>query len=171
MSEVEARIREILSESLLRKQEGSSRFRKFASDSDFELAVSLIRKRYESLVKMSKELSRYEDLSGVSVDQVIAYVSERKSRRLQRNFPQNEVPLSSFIPPSSVTGLCPLPSRVDCLTAPCTIHPEYVSESDLSFFEVQKEEVALDERPGDSSRDHATAFKVGNMKKVRIRNI
>lgn len=170
MSDVDARIREAITELLLEKQKDSRRFKKFASETDLDLAVFLIRKRFENLVAMGKHLSRKEELSAASVDRLIAFVSEKRSKGIQENmnYPQNDIGLSSFIPPLSASGLCPLPSRVDCLTAPCTVYPGHVPESDLSLSELPVEEIDV---KVNEKTDEPRFLQVGVVRKVRIKKI
>ena len=165
MSELEDTIRELICKLLVERQEGSRRFKKFASSEDLELAVSLIRRRCEELGEMCNQIAG--DVTPSAVDRLLEILSEKQSRRFQQtNFPQNQIALSSFIPFSSTTGLCPLPGRVDCLTSPCAIDPKHAMESDLIREELYYEEIDVG-----VEQSSAKSLPISNLKRVKVSSI
>lgn len=114
----------------------SEQMREFASENAFELAVEGVYRRAVQLEKLSSKLG--------SVEKAQNYLRQTAERRRDRVFPQNDVPLNSLVYQSGSNGLCPLPSRMDCLTGLCTRYPETEPASDLCMEEVLSEPIAVD---------------------------
>jgi hypothetical protein len=136
MTDSKDRIREMLRGKLESSQSSMRNPRYFASDLELDLATELVLKRYEQISKLSTKL-------GGSTNDAISYIRERAARGKIVDFPQNSVPFSSLVSQSASIGLCPLPNRVDCLSALLTRYPEIQPESNLSHSEVFSEPISV----------------------------
>ena len=145
------KIRECLQEKLVSKQSGRRNPRRFATDKDLDIAVEAVLKRMEQISTLSSKLG--------SPAGAISYLRERANRQKLRVFSQNYVPFSSMVFQTTSLGLCPLPNRLDCLTALSTKYPNVVSESNLTITEVFSERVMANWREQEEIPEGSIAVK------------
>jgi len=136
MVELRDKIRRTLRGTLTAAQIDSRYPRDFESEEALEAAVEKIYRRIEELQKLSSQLG--------SLEKAKLYLDSQSARRREQVFPQNNVSLKTLVFQPGANGLCPLPSRLDCLTGLCTTYPEVQPETDLSVQEVLAEPIAVD---------------------------
>jgi hypothetical protein len=154
---LDERIRHVLEEKLGLHRLEQNRNIDFESESARLYAVKVIRARVEQILKLTSKLG--------SLDAAVSYLKSTAARRKISSFPEYDVPLRNFVTQSESNGLCPLPSRLDCLTGICTSYPDVQPESDLSLENVLSEPIAVlwNERS-------STFAESLSLKRLRIKN-
>jgi hypothetical protein len=160
MSDVDEEIRRVLLKKFGEKQVGAYGHTRFLAGEELEYAVAIIREKVNRIRTQAERLN--------SVDLAIELNAPRKPIRTTTDFPQNGVRLTSLVAPSTGSGLCPLPNRVDCLTGAGATYPEVQLESDLANSVIYTEpvNVALDEEVSTQSAGEKVLVK-----RMRIKNI
>jgi hypothetical protein len=136
MTDLRNKIRDKLLEKLNSAKSKQGEPLRFESDQELEQAVDIILKRFEQISILGSKI-------GGSTQEADSYLRERSAKGKMRNFPQNNVPFASLVSQTTSLGLCPLPNRVDCLTALITRYPEIQPEGDLSLSEVFSEPLSV----------------------------
>lgn len=159
MVDTDARIRETIIGMLSRNSHGAA----FRSQVDLDQAVSIVTQRYDQLVSMCERLSPSGEVTGESVDNVKDWVNETKPiLQPERVFPQNNIPLIGFVPPTCSNGICALPHRVDCLSGSSMSFPDHHLEGDLLMAQADIETLSL--APSTSKHDPSDLVFVKRMK-------
>ena len=165
---IEDQIRQLLQSRISQANTVSGRQVRFGTASDMDLAVSVIKQRYDQLIAMSSRMSSKDTVTKDSVANTIAFLDARKANQPPQDFPTNSISLSSLLPPSANSnGLCALPSRIDCLSGAQTVYPDFHIESLVSPTDlVDLERIPVDKPPRVSNGDH-----IVNVKRMRIKHL
>ena len=138
---IEEAIREQLKGELLSNASST----RFNSELELDLAVRTIRRRFDEIMCICERMSGSKQVNGQHVENALSWLEHEKSKSTENQiFPQNAIPLTSFVPVSrNHNGLCPLPVREDCLTGAEYVHPDMEPESDLLNIPVTVESLDL----------------------------